>query len=150
MTAPEWFHSVTGMRNPNHCEFSVHDFKATAIESSTGRLVHVSGSGLCPTAGWELRLVPANSGVVPNPGTLTLELRESPRNGAARVLTKTIVEAIIEDTRAEQVAIRFGWREGFVIPVLARPEARSIRRRVGKRVDKRADAASDRVEASAI
>jgi hypothetical protein len=134
------------MRNPTHCEFSVHDFKATAIETSSGRLIHVSGSGLCPSAGWELRLVPANSGVVPRPETLTLELRESPRHGAARVLTKTLVEAIIEDTRAEQVAIRFGWREGFVIPVRTRPRARTTRRRA----DDRADAPSDRVEASAV
>jgi hypothetical protein len=134
------------MRNPTHCEFSVHDFKATAIETSSGRLIHVSGSGLCPTAGWELRLVPANSGVVPQPETLTLELRESPRHGAARVLTKTLVEAIIEETRAEQVAIRFGWREGFVIPVRTRARARASRRHP----DGRADAASDRVEASAV
>jgi hypothetical protein len=134
------------MRNPTHCEFSVHDFRATAIETSSGRLIHVSGSGLCPTAGWELRLVAANSGVVPHPETLTLELRESPRHGAARVLTKTLIEAIIEDTRAEQVAIRFGWREGFVIPVRTRPPARSTRRRV----DEQADAAPDRVEASAV
>jgi hypothetical protein len=137
------------MRNPTHCEFSVHDFRATAIETSSGRLIHVSGSGLCPSAGWELRLAPANSGVVPHPETLTLELRESPRHGSARVLTKTLVEAIIEDPRAEQVAIRFGWREGFVLPVRARPPARSPRPRVDERGE-RSDAASDRVEASAV
>jgi len=134
------------MRTQNHCEFSPHDFTATAIETSDGRLIQVSGSGLCPTAGWELRLVAANSGVVPQPETLTLELRESPKHGAPRVRTKTLAEAIIEDTRAKEVAIRFGWRDGFVIPVRTPTGPRAGRRRVGKR----ADAPSGRLEASAV
>ena len=52
------------MTAPNHCDFSAADFRATAIESSAGRLIRVTGSGLCPTSGWELRLVAANPGVV--------------------------------------------------------------------------------------
>ena len=134
------------MRTQNHCEFSPHDFTATAIETSDGRLIHVSGSGLCPTAGWELHLVAANSGVVPHPEMLSLEVRESPKHGAPRVRTKAIAEAFIEDTRAEEVAIRFGWRDGFVIPVRTQTGPRAGRRRMGKR----ADAASGRLEASAI
>jgi len=134
------------MRTQNHCEFSPHDFTATAIETSDGRLIHVSGSGLCPTAGWELRLVAANSGVVPNPETLTLEVRESPKHDAPRVRTKTVAEAYIEDTRAEEVAIRFGWRDGFVIPLRIQTGPRAGRRRAGKR----GDAASGRLEASAV
>jgi hypothetical protein len=55
------------MTAPNHCDFSAADFRATAIESSAGRLIRVTGSGLCPTSGWELRLVAANPGVVPHP-----------------------------------------------------------------------------------
>jgi hypothetical protein len=134
------------MRTQNHCEFSPHDFTATAIETSDGRLIHVSGSGLCPTAGWELHLVAANSGVVPRPEMLSLEVRESPKHDAPRVRTKAIAEAFIEDTHAEEVAIRFGWRDGFVIPVRAQTGPRAGRRRLGKR----ADAASGRLEASAI
>lgn len=133
------------MRTPEHCEFSQHDFTATAIETSAGRLVHVSGSGLCPTAGWELRLVAANSGAVPRPQTLTLELRETARRSAPRVRTKTLVEAIVEDTVADEVAIRFAWREGFVIPVRTPVGPRAGRRRVRDR----ADAGPGRLEASA-
>ena len=73
------------MTAPSHCDFSAADFRATAIESSAGPLVRVTGSGLCPTAGWELRLVAANPGVVPHPDTLWLELREfAPSRRAAR------------------------------------------------------------------
>lgn len=134
------------MRTPDHCEFSPNDFTATAIETSDGRLVHVSGSGVCPTAGWELRLVGANSGVVPRPRTLTLELRESPRRGVPRARTRTLVEAIIEDTQADEVAIRFGWRDGFVVPVRTPSGPRAGRRRVRDR----ADAGPGRLEASAV
>jgi hypothetical protein len=134
------------MRSPSHCEFSPDDFTATALTTSAGRLVHVSGSALCPTAGWELRLVAGNSGIVPRPDTLTLELRETARHGAPRVRTKTAVEAIIEDSRAVEVAIRFSWREGFVIPV----RDPAGRRAGGRRAPERADDASGRFEASAV
>jgi len=137
--------SVDRMRASSHCEFSPDDFTATALTTSAGRLIHVSGSALCPTSGWELRLVAGNSGVVPRPDMLTLELREAPRHGAPRVRTKTVVEAIIEDSRAVEVAIRFAWRDGFVIPVRTPVGRRSG----GRRVPERADAASGPLEASA-
>lgn len=127
------------MRTLDHCEFSPHDFTATAIETSDGRLIQVNGSGLCPTAGWELRLVAPNPGVVPHPTRLWLELRELRPQGAARVLTKTVVDAIVEDTRAEEVEIRFGWREGFVIPVRTSTGPRARRRAVRERADDASD-----------
>lgn len=129
-----------------HCEFSPNDFTATAFETSDGRLVQVSGSGLCPTAGWELRLVAANPGVVPHPDRLWLELRAVPPRRAPRVRTETAVDVTIEDTRAREVEVRFGWREGFVIPVREAAFSRK-RRRAGRGG---ADAAPDRVAASVV
>jgi hypothetical protein len=136
------------MKPSNHCEFSPSDFSATAIETSDTRIVHVYGSGLCPTGGWELRLAAANPGVVPHPDTLWLELRErQPRRGlrTSTVPTTTTVDAIIEDSRAEQIEIRFGWREGFIVPVRTPAGARTARRRARER----ADAAMLRLPASA-
>ena len=130
---------------PNHCDFSAADFRATAIESSAGRLIRVTGSGLCPTSGWELRLVAANPGVVPHPETLWLELREFEPRKAPRVVTETAVEAIVEDSRAREIVIRFGWREGFTIPVVTASMPRS--RRSARRAS---DAAKGRLAASAV
>jgi hypothetical protein len=132
------------MKTPGHCEFSPNDFTAIAIETSDGRLIHVTGSGLCPTGGWELRLVAANPGIVPHPDDLWLEVRAVPPHGASRVATRTAVEAIIEDTHAEQVTIRFGWRDGFVIPVRTPVGPRAGRRGVRRQ----ADAASGRMAAA--
>ncbi|HET6672918.1 MAG TPA: hypothetical protein VFG92_06030 [Agromyces sp.] len=136
------------MKPSNHCEFSSSDFSATAIETSDSRIVHVYGSGLCPTGGWELRLAAANPGVVPHPGTLWLELHErQPRRGlrTSTAPTTTTVDAIIEDSSAERIEIRFGWRDGFVVPVRTAVDGRPTRRRPGER----ADAATRRVAASA-
>lgn len=123
------------MKTPGHCEFSASDFNAIAIETSDGRLIHVTGSGVCPTGGWELRLAAANPGVVPHPDDLWLEVRAVSPRGAARVATRTAVEAIIEDTHADQVSIRFGWREGFVIPVRTPTGPRAGRRGVRRPAD---------------
>lgn len=101
-----------------HCEFSAEDFTATAFTSSVGRVIRVSGFGLCPSAGWELALVSTNPGVVPHPESLWLELRESVPRGRGRVLVDTAVEAIIEDERATEIVVRFSWREPFAIPVV--------------------------------
>jgi hypothetical protein len=135
------------MDAPMHCDFSAHDFSATAIETSTGRLIRVVGSGLCPTGGWELRLTAANPGVVPHPGSLWLELREAapPRRRVVHERTRTAVEAIIEDSRASEIVIRFGWRDPIVVPVRA-----TAARRVGgaRHGSRRADAAGRRVAAS--
>lgn len=133
------------MTAPNHCDFSAADFRATAIESSAGRLIRVTGSGLCPTSGWELRLVAANPGVVPHPETLWLELREFEPRKAPRVVTETTVEAIVEDSHARQIVVRFGWREGFTIPVVAAalPKGR-------RGVRRGSDAAQGRLAASAV
>jgi hypothetical protein len=136
------------MTPSNHCEFSPRDFSATAIETSDARIVHVYGSGLCPTGGWELRLAAVNPGVVPHPDTLWLELRErQPRRGlrTSTAPTTTTVDAIIEDSSAERIEIRFGWREGFVVPVRTGAGARTSRRRPRERTD----AAARRVAASA-
>lgn len=134
------------MTTPLHCDFSPHDFTAVAIQTSDGRLVQVTGSGLCPTAGWELRLTAAGSGVRSQPGRLRLELRESPPRAAPRVATETTVDVTIEDTRAEEVEVVFGWREGFVIPVRAATHRRGPRGAMRGR----ADAAPGRVAASAL
>ncbi|GAA1829825.1 hypothetical protein [Agromyces salentinus] len=124
--------------NTTHCEFSAEDFTATAVTSSAGRIVHVTGFGLCPTSGWELSLVAANPGVVPHPESLWLELREAaPRRGMPRVLVDTRVEAIIEDTQAREIVIRFGWREPFRVAVVEQV-----------RHGERADAATRRAAAS--
>src|SRR5690606_20511458 len=121
-----------GMTTPTHCDFTPHDFSATAIRTSDGRIVQVSGSGLCPTGGWELRLVAARGGL-PHPGRLRLELREAPPRSASRVYTHTTVDVTIEDTRAVEVEIRFGWREGFVIPVREGAPRRGLRPAMGGR-----------------
>jgi hypothetical protein len=133
------------MTAPNHCDFSAADFRATAIESSAGRIIRVTGSGLCPTSGWDLRLVTANPGVVPHPESLWLELRETEPRRAPRVVTETAVEVMIEDSRAREVVIRFGWREGFAIPVVvaAMPSG-------GRRAPRGDGAARGRLVASAI
>lgn len=130
---------------PNHCDFAAADFRATAIETSDGRLIRVTGSGLCPTAGWELRLVAANPGVVPHPESLWLELRESEPRSASRVVTETAVEVMVEDSRAREIVIRFSWREGFTVPVVAAalPKAR-------REVRRGSDAARGRLAASAV
>ncbi len=133
------------MTVPNHCDFSAVDFRAIAIETSDGRLIRVTGSGLCPTGGWQLRLIAANPGVVPHPESLWLELRENARAGAPRVVTETEVEVIVEDSRAEEVQIRFGWREGFAIPVV-----RAAMRRAGSAMRRRPDAARGRLAASVV
>jgi hypothetical protein len=89
--------------------------------------------------------VAANPGVVPRPETLWLELRESEPRTAPRVVTETTVEAIIEDSPARAVVIRFGWREGFSIPVVtaALPDGRRRPRRASP-------AAKGRLAASAV
>lgn len=121
-----------GMTASKHCDFSAHDFTATAIETSTGRLIRVTGSGLCPTAGWVLRLQSTNGGVVPHPATLWLELREiPPRRRMPSLRTRTAVEAIIEDSNAREISIRFGWRDPFVVPVSALRQPVGGRRRQG-------------------
>ncbi|MGI9822272.1 hypothetical protein [Agromyces sp. Marseille-Q5079] len=105
--------------NTTHCEFAARDFSATALTTSSGRIVRVSGFGLCPSNGWELSLIAANPGVVPHPGSLWLELRErTPGTDLPRALVDTAVEAIIEDSQAETIVIRFGWREPISIPVV--------------------------------
>ncbi len=145
--------SVFGMNPSNHCDFSAADFTAIAFETSDGRLIRVTGSARCPTAGWELRLVAANPGIVPHPESLWLELRETPPRGAPRVVTDTIVEAIIEDTRAERVMIRFAWREGFSIPIITQSGPRAGRgsmRDRAKAARERADAANDRLATSGV
>ncbi|GAA4373140.1 hypothetical protein GCM10023152_14850 [Agromyces bauzanensis] len=129
-----------------HCDFSPHDFAAVAIRTSDGRLVQVTGAGLCPTAGWELRLVAGGPGFRSQPERLLLELRESPPRPAPRVLTETTVDVTVEDTRAEEVEIRFGWREGFVIPV----REAALRRGPRGAMRRRTDAAPDRIAASAV
>ncbi|MDR6906307.1 hypothetical protein J2X63_001993 [Agromyces sp. 3263] len=106
------------MTASNHCDFSADDFEAIAIETSEGRLIRVTGSGLCPSSGWELRLVAANPGVVPHPESLWLELREEPSTRGPRVVTDTDVEVMVEDSHAQEVRIRFRWREGFTLPVV--------------------------------
>ena len=107
--------------NGQHCDFSAADFRATVIDTVDMRLIHVTGRGICPSAGWRLELVAADPGVAPHPESLWLEIREvPPRDATARVRTETAVEAIIEGSRAERVAIRFGWREGFVLPLRQR------------------------------
>lgn len=106
------------MSAPQHCEFSAADFRAIVIETTDTRLIHVSGSGLCASPGWKLELVAANPGVVPHPRSLWLELRETPpRTPGPVLLADAPVEAIIEDAHAEEVVIRFRWREGFVLPL---------------------------------
>ncbi len=128
-----------------HCDFSARDFTATTVETSEGRLVHVIGSGLCPTGGWELRLAAANPGVVPHPGSLWLELRETPpRRRVVRERTRTTVEAIIEDSEVSEIVIRFGWRDPIVVPV--RATARRVRG--AHQGSKRSDAAGRAVAAS--
>jgi len=104
--------------NTTHCDFSAMDFTATALTTSSGRIVRVSGSGLCPTSGWELSFIAANPGIVPHPESLWLELRErAPRKGMTRALVDTAVDAIIEDTQAQEIVIRFPWREPISVPV---------------------------------
>lgn len=122
-----------------HCDFSPQDFSATAFTSSSGRVVRVSGFGLCPSSGWELALVSTNQGVVPHPESLWLELREQAPHGSARVLVDTSVEAIIEDERATEVVVRFSWREPFSIPVV---EFNGLNGRNGAGVARRTAAAS--------
>jgi len=129
------------MTAPNHCDFSANDFEAIAIASSEGRLIRVTGSGLCPSNGWELRLVAANPGVVPHPESLWLELREEPSTRGPRVVTDTDVEVMVEDSHAEEVVIRFRWREGFTIPVLPAP---APTHHAGGGMRRRADAAGVR------
>ena len=134
------------MTVPNHCDFSALQFRAIAIETSGGRLIRVSGSGLCPTGGWQLRLVAANPGVVPHPDSLWLELREdAPPRAAARVVTETEVEVLVEDSRADEVQIRFGWREGFTIPVVP-----TVMRRGDTGTRRRSVAARGRLTASGV
>ncbi|WP_350348819.1 hypothetical protein ABIQ69_02470 [Agromyces sp. G08B096] len=102
-----------------HCDFDASDFRATAVRSCGSRLIRVTGEGLCPSAGWSLELTAANPGVVPHPTSLWLALREqAPRDASARVLTPASVEAIIEDSEADEVVIRFGWRDPIRLPVL--------------------------------
>jgi hypothetical protein len=145
MPTPALLPNVAPMTAPNHCDFSAHDFEAVAMESSEGRLIRVSGSGLCPSAGWELRLVAANPGVVPHPESLWLELREAPSTRGPRVVTATEVEVMVEDSHAEQVVIRFRWREGFTIPVMP---ARTPTEHAPGGMRRRADAARGRIAAS--
>ena len=133
------------MTVPNHCDFSALQFRAIAIETSGGRLIRVSGSGLCPTGGWQLRLVAANPGVVPHPDSLGSNSAKMPRRMRARVVTETQVEVLVEDSRADEVQIRFGWREGFTIPVVP---ARDAPRRHGAR--RRSVAARGRLAASVV
>ena len=109
------------MNGQQHCEYSAADFEATVIETTDTRLIHVSGHGLCASPGWTIELVAANPGVVPHPESLWLELRETPPTGdRPRVLTESNVEAIIEDAHAQQVVIRFRWRDGFALPLRER------------------------------
>ena len=112
------------MNGQQHCEYSAADFEATVIETTDTRLIHVSGHGLCASPGWTIELVAANPGVVPHPESLWLELRETPPTSARpRVLSEASVEAIIEDAHAQEVVIRFRWREGFVLPLRERAVA---------------------------
>ena len=129
------------MTVPYHCDFSASDFRAIAIQTSDGRLIRITGSGLCPTSGWELRLVAANS-ASRNHESLWLELREQPPRAAPRVVTETEVEVIVENSRAREVVIRFAWREEFTIPVVPGVARAGAGRR------RWADAASGRFAAS--
>ncbi|MRG59417.1 hypothetical protein GE115_05950 [Agromyces sp. CFH 90414] len=124
-----------------HCDFDAADFRATAFRSGGSRLIRVSGEGLCPSAGWELEFAMANPGVVPHPSSLWLQLRErTPRDATARVRTVTLVEAIIEDTEATEIVIRFGWRNPIRLDVIEASPA-------GAAMDATASARRDRVGA---
>lgn len=120
--------------NGQHCVYTAASFEATVIETSDTRLIHVTGEGLCPTPGWRLELVAANPGVVPHPKSLWLEVREvPPTRPRGRVLAETAVEAMIEDAHAEEVVIRFRWREGFVLPLRERTRSRGGGRELSAR-----------------
>jgi hypothetical protein len=107
--------------NGQHCAFTAASFQATVIDTIDTRVIHVTGEGLCPTAGWRLELVAANPGVVPHPESLWLEIRETPpAEPRPRVLAEVPVEAIIEDSQAREIIVRFRWREGFRLPLRER------------------------------
>ncbi|WP_127794541.1 hypothetical protein [Agromyces sp. LHK192] len=107
-----------GSTHIQHCDFSAADFRAVAFGAAGTRLIRVTGHGLCPSAGWSLDLVATNGGIVPHPESLWLGLREQePTDASARVLTATMVEAIIEDAEATEIVIRFAWRPSIRIPV---------------------------------
>ena len=52
---------------------------------------------------------------------------------------------LVEDSRADEVQIRFGWREGFTIPVVA-----AVMRRGDTGARRRSVAARGRLAASAV
>ncbi|QAY72953.1 hypothetical protein ET445_05950 [Agromyces protaetiae] len=106
-------------QNTLHCEFHDSGFRATAIRSCGSRLIRVAGAGLAPSAGWSLELTAANPGVVAHPESLWLGLTEhAPADGRARVRTAVPVEAIIEDSDATEIVVRFGWRDPITVPVI--------------------------------
>ena len=104
-----------------HCEYDPDEFQAIVIETVDARLLRVTGRAVSPTSGWTVGFAAANPGIVPHPDSLWLEIREqTPRDARDGAPAEVDFEAIIEDSRAQEVVIRFRWREGFILPVRER------------------------------
>ncbi|GAA2444105.1 hypothetical protein [Agromyces soli] len=100
------------------CDYRAVRFRATAVRSCGSRLIRIVGSGLCPSPGWTLALVPVNGGVVPHPDSLWLAVRETPPDDAVlRADTVTQVEAIVEDSAATEIVIQLPGREPLAVAV---------------------------------
>ncbi|GLI27661.1 hypothetical protein ARHIZOSPH14_19030 [Agromyces rhizosphaerae] len=87
------------------CTYDAADFAAYAVYTGERRLVHVTGSGVCPTDGWELALE-AEPGRSEATGMLALALRERPAEGQrVRVLTRVHVDDWFESAHAGEVLV---------------------------------------------
>lgn len=107
------------------CEVTPGDVVATASRTGALRLVRVRIVATCPSPGWRLQLRLANSGIVPDPSTLCLELVALPPTvRSSRAIMRTETEAIVEDATATQVNVRFGWRDPITVPVVESPPRR--------------------------
>ncbi|WP_353807759.1 hypothetical protein [Agromyces sp. SYSU T00194] len=86
------------------CTYDAADFAAYAVYTGERRLVHVTGSGVCPTDGWEFAFVADET---ESAGALEITLREQRASGhRVRVLTRVSVDDWFESPRATAVIIR--------------------------------------------
>ncbi len=87
------------------CTYDAADFAASAVYTGERRLVHVTGSGVCPTDGWTLELA-AEPGRSEATGSLAVALREVPADRSrVRVLTRVCVDDWFESPRATEVLV---------------------------------------------
>jgi hypothetical protein len=91
--------TATNSNEECNCTCSEADFTATAVYTGENRLIMIEGSCECPTEGYGIEVISADSdpGIVPRPDLLRLQIRELPPHDiVAQVITHPTVSTTFD------------------------------------------------------